>query len=364
MGFGLLSIAPGAALAQAPPAPLRVAVVGLVHVRVDGLLAALPQRKDVQLVGIAEPNAALAAKYAAKYNLPKKLFYPGLEALIAAQHPEAVLVYTSVAEHRAAIETAANYGISALVEKPLTLSLADALAIRKAAREHRVQVLVDYETTWQPSNRAAYNEVESGRLGAIRRVVFQDGYQGPDGIGAGPEYLSLAADPAKSGAGALYDLGCYGADLMTWLMHGEAPLTVTAVVNRDKPELYRGVDDDATIVLAYPRAQAVIQASWNWPFPHKDMEIYGTSGYAVTSGPDWLRMRHEHDKIERVSTAPQLNPPEDDSLSYLEDALSGAIDPKGSLSALDTNIVVMQILDAARESARTGQSVKLTKLEE
>jgi predicted dehydrogenase len=64
-----------------------------------------------------------------------------------------------------------------------------------------------------------------------------------------PEFLSWLTDPAQNGAGALYDFGCYGVDLMTWLMHGEAPLTVTAVLNHDKPQIYPNVDDDATVVL-------------------------------------------------------------------------------------------------------------------
>jgi hypothetical protein len=41
--------------------------------------------------------------------------------------------------------------------------------------------------------------------------------------------------------------------------------------------------------------------------------------------------------------------------------LNGKIADKGDLSALDTNVTVMQILDASRESARTGKSVKLTR---
>ncbi len=121
-----------------------------------------------------------------------------------------------------------------------------------------------------------------------------------------PEFLNWLTDPAQNGAGALYDFGCYGVDLMTWLMHGETPLTVTAVANHDKPEIYPHVDDDATIVLTYPHAQAVIQASWNWPFSRKDMEVYGATGYAITVGADQLRMRHEHDAAEHLMTAPSL----------------------------------------------------------
>jgi predicted dehydrogenase len=195
-------------------------------------------------------------------------------------------------------------------------------------------------------------------------VVVHDGHQGPVEIGVPPEFLSWLTDPAKNGAGALYDFGCYGVDLMTWLMHGEAPLTVTAVVNHDKPQLYPNVDDDATIVLAYPHAQAVIQASWNWPFGRKDMEVYGATGYAITVGADKVRLRHEHDSEEQLTTSAPLSPPQDNSLSYLAAVLRGQLVPKGDLTALDTNVVVMQILDAARESARTGKSVRLMKLEE
>jgi predicted dehydrogenase len=251
-----------------------------------------------------------------------------------------------------------------MVEKPLTLSLDDALAIRRTARFHHIHVLVNYETTWYASNKAAYDEVQQGRLGAIRRVVVHDGHQGPKEIGVPPEFLSWLTDPETNGAGALYDFGCYGVDLMTWLMHGETPLTVTAVVNHDKPQLYPRVDDDSTIVLAYPQAQAVIQGSWNWPFARKDMEVYGATGYAITVGANQVRLRHEHDTEERVTTAPPLSPPQSDSLSYLAAVLRGQLEPKGDLTALDTNVVVMQILDAARESARSGRSVRLAKVED
>ncbi len=381
--LALLAIAPGALLAQTQQAPLRVAIVGLEHGHVEGFLRALPQHKDVELVGIADPDAALVARYGNKYGLPKALFFGGMEEMIEARHPEAVLVYTSVAGHRKAIETAARYGISVMVEKPLTISLDDALAIRKTAREHQIHVLVNYVTTWYASNKAAHDELESGRLGEVRRVVIHDGHQGPIEIGAPPEFLSWLTDPAQNGAGALYDFGCYGADLMTWLMHGEAPLTVTAVVNHDKPQLYPNVDDDATIVLAYPHAQAVIQASWNWPFGRMDMEVYGATGTAITVGEDRLRLRHQHDAEEQVTTAAPLAPIENNSLSYLAAVVRGYVVPygdsdgkpngsenvavygvRGGPSALDTNVVVMQILDAARESARTGKSVKLSKLGE
>lgn len=343
--------------------PLKVAIVGLEHGHVEGFLAQLPKHSDVRLVGIADADPALWQKYGTKYSLSSSLFYKSEANMIERCRPDAVLVYTSIAEHRHAIEIAAQYGVSAMVEKPLTISLDDALAIRDVARKHKVRVLVNYETTWYRSNKAAYDELRDHRIGDVRRVVVHDGHQGPMEIGVPPEFLKWLTDPEQNGAGALYDFGCYGVDLMTWLMHGETPETVTAVLNHDKPYIYRRVDDDATIVLQYPHAQAVIMASWNWPFGRKDMEVYGETGYAITVAADQVRIRHEHDSAEHLETAPALPNEERDSLTYLAAVMRGHMVPKGDLSALDTNIIVMQILDAARESARTGRMVKLTRIE-
>ena len=357
--LGLLVAMPGALFSEVP---LRVAIVGLEHGHVEGFLSALPQHSDVELVGIAATDPDLFAKYKSKYSLADTLFYRSEANMIEKTHPQAILVYTSIGEHRHAIEIAAQYGVSVMVEKPLTISLEDALAIRDTARRYKIHVLVNYETTWYASNRAAYDEAQSGRLGAVRRIVIHDGHQGPKEIGVPPEFLSWLTDPEQNGAGALYDFGCYGADLATWLMHGQSPLTVTAVLNHDKPEIYPRVDDDATVVLAYPHAQAVIQASWNWPFGRKDMEVYGATGYAITVAADKVRLRHEHDSDERLTTASSLSSPYNNSLSYLAAVVRGRLEPRGDLTALDTNIVVMQILDAARESARTGKTVQLKRL--
>ena len=359
---GLLGLGLRPAWSQTGTGRLHVAIVGLTHDHVMGFLDQLPSHPDVELVGIAEADPALVAKYEKRFSLPHTLFFSDAEAMIAARHPEALLAYNSIASHRKVVELGAKHGISVMVEKPLTISLDDALAIRKLARESHIHVLVNYETTWYASNKAAYDAVASGELGPIRRVVVHDGHNGPKEIGVSSDFLSWLTDPEQNGAGALYDFGCYGVDLMTWLMHGAAPTTVTAVVNRDKPSIYPRVDDDATIILQYPTAQAVVQGSWNWPFSRKDMEVYGATGSVTTVAADRIRLRREHDEAEQTATAPPLAPNQSSSLSYLAAVLRGQVKDEGDLSALDTNIVVMQILDAARTSARTGIAVKLAPL--
>ncbi len=355
----LLALAVASAQAATP---VRVVIVGLVHDHARGLFGPLAKNANMQLVGIAEPDTALAARYAEQFHLDRKLFFTDTAVMLDQTHPDAVLVYTSIADHRKVIEAAAQRGIASMVEKPLATNIADARAIRAAARAHHVQVLVNYETTWYASNAEAYRLANAGKLGTLRRVVVHDGHEGPKEIGVSPDFLGWLTDPEKNGAGAMFDFGCYGADLMTWLMHGQTPLSVTAVALTDKPETYPKVDDDATIIIRYAGAQAVLQPSWNWPFSRKDMEIYGATGYAITEAADHLRVRLAGENAETEVAAPALAGAQQSSLDYLAAVLRGDIKPDGDLSSLETNMVAMQILDAARESAKTGRTIDLKPL--
>src|SRR6266567_1152852 len=112
-------------------------------------------------------------------------------------------------------------------------------------------------------------------------------------------------------------------------------------------------------VSTYPKAQAILQASWNWPFGRKDMEVYGQSGYVLTVGRDGVRTRRpKEDKEEAQITAPPLPAPYDDSLSYLRAVVLDELKPEG-LSSLETNMIVVEILDAARRSAVEGKTVRI-----
>ncbi len=362
----LLLLVPFSAHCFAAPVPanrpIRVAIVGLVHGHVLGFLGALPKNSNATLVAIVEPDQALAHRYAERFHLDPKLFFTDLEPMLTQVHPDAVLVYTTIKDHRRVIEAAARHGISSMVEKPLSTTLEDAIAIRDAAQKNHVEVLVNYETTWYSSNAEAIAEARDGKLGAIHKVVVHDGHQGPKEIGVGPEWLPWLTDPVLNGAGALFDFGCYGADLMTVLMKGELPTSVTAVTQTDKPEIYPKVDDDATVILRYPKTQAVLMPSWDWTFARKDMEVYGVKGYVITVGPDHLRVRYAERDPESPVTAPPLPPDRRDSLDYLAAVLRGKLQPGDDLSSLPTNLKVMQILDAALRSAKTGRTVQITPL--
>lgn len=348
-----------AATAQTNAPPLRIGVVGLTHGHVAGFFNTVLKRSDVQILGIAEPDRQLFDRYAKQYHLDPGLYFASLDELLAKAHPPAVVVYTSTFDHTKIVEDCARHGVDVMMEKPLAVSYRDALAMAQAARAAKIHVLVNYETTWYASNNAAHNLLDQGALGDARKVVVHDGHRGPKEIDVQPEFFAWLTNPKLNGAGALFDFGCYGADLMTWLMHGEAPGTVTAVTQHLQPDIYPNVDDEANVILTYPHAVAILQASWNWPFDRKDMEVYGRTGFVKTILRDKINIRREGEKEASIETPPALQPPYDDSLHYYAAVLRGDIQDTGSLSSLETNLVVTEILDAARQSADSGRTVTL-----
>ena len=350
------------AAAVAPAAekpPVRFAMIGLVHDHATGFIASTRGRTDVQLVGIVESRPELVAQYAKRYHLDADLFFPTLEALLAAKKGvQAVATFTSTLDHRRVVEMCAPLGLDVMMEKPLAVSAEDARAIAAAAQKGGIQVVVNYETTWYPANRKAYELVHDGQaIGELRKIVVHDGHQGPKEIGCSPAFLEWLTDPRQNGGGALMDFGCYGADLITWLMDGQRPVSVTAVTQQIKPDIYPKVDDEATIVLTYPRTQGIIQASWNWPYGRKDMEIYGQHGTVFVPSRALLKVR-QGGAAETTQTLATVPGPHADTLSYFAAVIRRELKPEG-LSSLETNVVVSEILDAARESARTGRRVDL-----
>jgi predicted dehydrogenase len=353
----LLTLLP-LAQAQVPAdQPVRIAVAGLVHGHVDGFLRPALKRHDIQIVGIFEPDEQLRKLYVQKFSLPETLFFADLAVMLDKTKPAAVTTFTNTYDHPMVVEACAPRHLAVMMEKPLAVSNEHAKRIQAASTHYGIPVIVNYETSWYPS-KGAIQEIfkDQKAAGAITKMVAMDGHSGPKEIGVSAWFLDFLGDPKRNGAGALFDFGCYGANLMTWLMDDQRPLSVSAVTLHIKPQIYPHVDDDATVLVEYPKAIGIIQGSWNWPFARKDLEVYGETGYAVATGGTELRVRLAKQKEEARTPAP-LPADEHDSLAYLVSVVRGK-KPSG-VSGLENNMIVTAILDAARESARTGAKVRL-----
>ncbi|CAM3795132.1 Gfo/Idh/MocA family protein [Sphingobacterium prati] len=336
---------------------LKVAVAGLNHDHVY-LLLNLYKEKKVEIIGIAEANSILVDKIQAQYNLPKSVFYADLGALLKKVKPEVVLAYNPTNEHIQVAEICLPRKIPVMVEKPMATTLADAKRIATLSRENKTPFFVNYETTWYKSNQQLKQLLEQNAVGTVTRMIVKDGHEGPKEIGCSSYFLDWLTDPQKNGGGALMDFGCYGANLMTWIKNGERPISVSAITHQLKPEIYPKVEDDATIILKYrDGSTGIIQASWAWPYSVKDLQVFGTKAQLYAQNDKRLVEYTQHN--EKPTAIPTDQPYFENHIQYLEQVLSGNQQSEADLGSISNNVTVVEILEAAKRSAKEGKTIVL-----
>jgi predicted dehydrogenase len=203
--------------------------------------------------------------------------------------------------------------------------------------------------------------VQSGEVGPVQKMIVRYGHQGPKEIGVSKYFADWLYDPVKNGGGAIMDFGCYGAEWALWLKG--RPTRVYATAQKLKTDQHNEVDDDATIVLEYPDATVIIEASWDWPYDNGEVEVFGPKGSLLATGEELFHRTANDDRSkialegQRVAVTP--GPRETSNpVSYFVDCIRHNKPIEDPLSAM-LNVHVVEILDAARESVRSGRAQEL-----
>jgi predicted dehydrogenase len=349
-----------ATAAKSPEGKTRLAIVGLDHDHVWGLLGYIAKESDAELVAIAESQPDLVK--AAKSKVPDSVkFYADYVAMLDEAKPDAVIVTTSNDRHLEILRECAKRHIHYSVEKPMATNAADAREMERLASRSGIKIMVNYWNAWVAPTNELYQRVKDGQLGAVQKIIVQYGHEGPKEIGVSEYFANWLYDPVKNGGGAIMDFGCYGAEWALWLKG--RPKAVMATAQKLKVEQHNKVDDDSTIVLDYPDATVIIEASWDWPYNMGRVQVFGPKGSLLATGSELFYRSSDARgsktglEGERVS----LNaPPQGTSnpISYFVDCIRHDKPIKDPLST-NLNVHVMEILDAARESVRTGQVQEL-----
>lgn len=354
MLVGLLSIP---SFAQKSDSPLRLAVAGVTHGHLWEVISRI-NRSDFTIVGVAEKDDRYLHNNDLTGRVSENLFYKDLGKMLDETRPEVVVAYGSIYDHLSVVEACAPRHIHVMVEKPLATTVEMAEKIEKLAKQYGILVMTNYETSWYATNHHIYNLLQDGTLGNIRRLNIYDGHEGPKEINCSERFLEWLTDPVLNGGGAVIDFGCYGANLATWYLKGEKPISVYAVLHQHKPTVYPKVDDDATIVVKYAHATVQIMGSWCWPTGRKDMHMFTSKGAAYQFNTKRMQT-FLNGKQSAVFDAPALQAPYNDSFLYLKAVVRGEIKLQPyDLASLENNMMVVRILNAAIESAKTGEVVK------
>ncbi len=338
----------------------RISIVGLNHDHVWDLLKYLENEPNAELVAIAEPQPALVKEAKSRVQSSVK-FYSAYVPMLDEVKPDAVIVTTSNDRHLEILRECAKRHVHYSVEKPMALNAADAREMEKLANQAGIKLMVNYWNAWVAPSHELFRRVKDGQVGAVQKIIVQYGHAGPKEIGVSEYFADWLYDPVKNGGGAIIDFGCYGAEWALWLKG--RPKGVIATAQKLKVEQRNKVDDDSTIVLDYPDATVIIEASWDWPYGMGQVQVFGPKG-SLLATPDELFYRSANDDRTNVALEGQrisLNPVPRETgnpISYFIDRIRHDRPIEDPLST-KLNVQVMEILDAARESVRTGVEQEL-----
>lgn len=338
----------------------KIAVIGLVHSHVWGHLPQMIKGDTAKLVAIAEPNQELVAEAKkAGANVP---FYDDYNKMLDEQKPDIVWSFVENNRHLEIAKACASRKINVMFEKPLASSYKDAVAIRELAHKNNIRVMTNYQMAWWPANYAAKSAAGSGSIGKVWRLHGIVGHGGPGSDGPRNKFFfDWLTDPQRNGAGALMDFGCYNALWSLWYLG--RPEKVYATVNHLRPETFPKVEDNADLTLSYPNAVGVFEGSWDLPRSFQDLEIFGEGAKRGESGSIYMKQSGVTLQKGRESKELPLEPLAADRaepIAYMVNAIKNNKQIEG-LTAMDINVEVIEIIDAAKESVRTGRAVAFPK---
>jgi len=338
----------------------RLAVVGLDHDHVWELLKYMAAEPEAELVAIADQHPALVQQ--AKAQVPASVkFYSDFVQMLDEAKPEAVFVTTENDRHLEILRECAKRHINYSVEKPMATNAPDAREMERLANQAGIKLMVNYWNAWVAPSRELFHRVRNGDVGPIRKMVIQYGHQGPKEIGVSEYFANWLYDPVKNGGGAIVDFGCYGAEWAIWLKG--RPTRVYATSLKLKTEQHNKVDDDATMVLDYPDATVIVEASWDWPYGMDQVEVFGAKGSLLASHDDlFYRSGSGGDSTGGLEGKPvklQSLPHEGSNpVAYFLRCIRENKPVEDPVSAR-LNVQVVEILSAARESIVSGQAQEL-----
>ena len=353
----------------------KIAVVSMLHAHVWLHLGTMLKGDKVKLVGVSETLPDLISRAeredvipqtqnVTRPGVPEALIFADWKKMIDQTKPDIVWAFTPTNGHVDVVRYCAPKGIHVIMEKPLAATLSEALEIQALARKYNIRVLTNYGSTWQATQYAAKAAVDSGEIGPVWRLHGGQGHNGP-GDPKKSSFAAWLADPVQNGGGAMMDFGCY---LVLWSLGMKGmPESVYATAQHMKPETFPKVEDNATIILNYKDGLAILEASWDLPPAQRlGNEIYGMKGSIVGNSirkpgspgaPASGGARGGQQAGDALPVTP-LPPERSEPIAYMVDRIRNK-QPIDGPSALDLNVSVQEVLEAAKLSVQTGRAVSL-----
>jgi predicted dehydrogenase len=358
----------------------RLGIIGFGHMHINNVAALYAQHPQVKWAACADTRPVRpelrTAPYTREWNIDNNVTKLGIPAIyqdysemLRKEGLEIVIVTSENAQHPDVVEACAKAGSHVCVEKPMAMSLSDALRMARACHAAGTTMIVNWPLTWSAAARKAKALIDEGVIGRILEVKWRSGHTGPLGPGAAHAGVSESAAPMSgpergatwwhqtdTGGGAMLDYCCYGALVSRWYVGEQAVAAMGMRANLNSQ--WGDADDNAAMIVRFPSAMALLEGSWT-TYDHgvpTGPIVYGTTGTLVVesrAGEQIVRLERGHGQTTIYQPDPLPEGCRDVAEALIHHLETG--EPLHPTLETGLNLEVMAILDAGVRSAISGK---------
>ncbi len=321
------------------------ALVGASTIAREYVISAIRAQVGHEVLHVVSGSPERGAAYAAENGIASSA--TDLEAVLADPEVGAVYISTTNEKHFPQAMAAIAAGKHVLCEKPLAMTLGDAVTMVRAAERAGVTFATNHHLRCSGSHRAIRSLVAEGRIGRVLSMRIFHAVHLP------PHLQGWRINDAGAGGGVIPDITVHDADVARFIL-GEDPLTVAAQMAASG--MGDTVEDSAMSAWSMPSgAMVMAHESFTHPFAGSGLEVHGTEGSIFASGVMTQRPMGE---IELVTGEGRTPVPFSDHDLYTQGLsdFASAILGKGQPAATGWDgVKSLAVALAVRKSAGSGQ---------
>lgn len=295
---------------------LRLGLIGCGSYAQGMHAPALAAQEDVELTAICGPRRPSVDKFLAAWQgHGRPQTYSNPLEMLEKEDLHGVLISTPHNLHAEQVTAALAAGCHVLVEKPMTISLAEAEAAADAARKAERHVLIGYKTPYTGTLQAVRRALREERYGPLR---FVTGYitQNWQALTAG----TWRHDPAAAGGGQFLDSGSHPVCSLLWALPGNWQQVSVLMADRgDQVDVDTVVtarfDGDVLVSLAIGGCEQPEGSELIFCCAEARIEMDGWRG-------TWARVHPSEGEPEPISDGPDIHP-----VAHFCDVLRGNVEP-------------------------------------
>jgi predicted dehydrogenase len=330
--------------------PIRYAVVGLGHIAQIAVLPAFAHaRQNSALTALVSDDPEKLRQLSRRYRVKLTYSYDQYDDCLRSGAVDAVYIALPNNMHAEYCIRAANAGVHVLCEKPMAVTERECQSMIRAARKHKIKLMIAYRLHFEEANLKAIEIIKSGKLGEPRIFNSLFGLQVKEGN---------IRTQAELGGGTLYDLGVYCINAARHLFQSE-PIEAFAYSAARNDRRFKEIDEMTSALIRFPGDRT---ATFTTSFGSADVasyEIIGTKGkLRVDPAYEYAMALKHYLTIDGKSTSrtfarrDQFAP----ELIYFSDCIQKNIKPEPSGEEGLTDVRVVRALYRA---AKTGRRVTI-----